>query len=105
MSIAEYFRHDTLVVSFVGYAKYLYPLSLIQSGKPLEVNLTVQATMLREILVDAAALNANQIMAKAIQSIGQNYPSGPFFDGRLFPRDVAAGCPVCSPERGGTQGA
>ena len=77
MSIAEYFRHDTLVVSFVGYAKYLYPLSLIQSGKPLEINLTVQATMLREILVDAAALNANQIMAKAIQSIGQNYPSGP----------------------------
>lgn len=78
MTISERLRDDTLVVSYVGYRRHMQPLSAIPAHEHLEILLFIEATVLKEVLVNSNGIDANQIIEKAIQSIDTNYPSSPF---------------------------
>src|SRR5687768_1552225 len=69
---------DTLVFSFVGYARQYKQLSGLTSNIAIEVLLVQQPTLLNEVSVESVRYDANQIMENAVSAIKRNYPSAPF---------------------------
>src|SRR5688500_10250746 len=69
---------DTLVISYVGYAKQVYPISTLASKVPLNIFLVQETTQLREVVVRDTRLDANEIMEKAVGAIKKNYPTAAF---------------------------
>jgi hypothetical protein len=78
LAIVEELLDDTLVFSFVGYARQSKLLSELKASNAIKILLVQQPTMLNEISVESGHLDANQIMEKAVSAIKQNYPSSPF---------------------------
>jgi hypothetical protein len=69
---------DTLVISYVGYAKQVYPISTLASKVPLNIFLVQETTQLSEVVVRDTRLDANEIMEKAVGAIKKNYPTAAF---------------------------
>ena len=72
------YRHDTLVVSYLGYGMFNESIAGLEVGKPLMVRLTPTPVLLREVMVEAENLTGKEIVGKAIAMIKSNYPATPY---------------------------
>lgn len=90
-------RADTLLVSMMGYQNYRTPVSSLPDTF-LRVSLHPVATQLLAVTVTASrkkALSAKQIVKKAVDAIGDNYPVQPFrLEGFFRDLQVENGKPV-----------
>lgn len=75
---AEY-SEDTLMISVMGYAPYRQLVNDIKGIRDLVVRLKLRPIMLSEVVVKDTILDARDIVARAYENIGDNYPVVPYY--------------------------
>jgi hypothetical protein len=78
LKVPARFRNDTIIVSYLGYARYKDVISKLGNQENLRITLASVPTILKEIAIQAERLNAGQIIEKAIAAIKENYPTDAF---------------------------
>jgi hypothetical protein len=73
----EYYN-DTVEVYMLGYYNYQIPIAQIANLDSFVALLNVRITELDAVIITPVPLNANQILAKAMQLSKTNYPTEPF---------------------------
>lgn len=71
-------KPDTLVVSYLGYKTYLVPISALE--KSCDIYLDEQPLVLKDVVIDAKRLSAEDLLYKAVENLLQNasYPTADF---------------------------
>jgi hypothetical protein len=67
-----------LFVSMLGYANYKQMVRNIDLNKPVIFALNVSPVLLKEVVVEATAVSANDIFKKAYERLKNNFPQSPF---------------------------
>jgi hypothetical protein len=78
LTLSRELLNDTLVFSYVGYAKQIRLLSGLKPGVAIKILLQQEPTLLSEVSIESIRLDAHQIMEKAVAAIRENYPSSAF---------------------------
>ncbi|HTH55863.1 MAG TPA: carboxypeptidase-like regulatory domain-containing protein [Cyclobacteriaceae bacterium] len=72
--IPENYLNDTLQISMLGYAPSLMIINAIESNQPLVVRLKESPVLLKEVVVVAKSLSANEIFKKAFDGLEKTFP-------------------------------
>ncbi len=71
--------NKTLIISCIGYkSKYVSVARILKAKNAFQILLTPEVELLREVVINAKAFGAKEILTEAIQRIPENYVQSPF---------------------------